>query len=297
MTAAIATDGLTKDYDSVRALDHLTIDVAPGEVFGFLGPNGAGKTTTIRLLLDLIRPTSGSATILGRDCHRESHLVRQVTGYLPGDVRLYPGRTGQETIDLVAGLRGHRPDQAHIARLARAMDLDLHRQTATLSKGNRQKLGILLAMIDRPEVYLLDEPTSGLDPILQRIVWDLFLEEAERGSAVFFSSHVMSEVEQVCERVAILRHGRIVAIEPISALKERALRRVELTLQRQPPRDAFALPEVRELDRNGNTVRLEVAGHLHDVIATAVDYHIVDLRTEQASLDEILLTYYQDAAS
>jgi ABC-2 type transport system ATP-binding protein len=297
MNAAIAIDGLTKDYDGVRALDGLTLKVQPGEIFGFLGPNGAGKTTTIRLLLDLIRPTAGSATILGQDCQAASHRARERTSYLPGDVRLYPGKTGWETVELVGGLRGHAPDRGYVRALATTLDLDMDKHAGALSKGNRQKLGLLLTLFDRPAVFLLDEPTSGLDPISQRVVWDLLRQEAARGATIFFSSHVMSEVEAVCERVAILRAGRLVAVEPIAALKERSLRRIEITFAAPVPPRAFVIGGVRELERRGNTVWLEVPGHLDEVVKAIARYPVVDLRTEQASLDDILLTFYRGAPS
>ncbi len=294
MTAAISIQGLTKDYGSLRALDDLTLDVQAGEIFGFLGPNGAGKTTTIRMLLDLIRPTAGSAVILGHNCQTESHLVGDQTTYLPGELNLYPNRTGWEIVELIAGLRGRPADRRYIESLADVLNLDLTRKTGTLSKGNRQKVGIILAFFSRPGVFLLDEPTSGLDPINQRAVWDLIRQKADRGATVFFSSHVMSEVEEICKRVAILRGGRLVAVEPIADLKARALRRLEITFAEPVPRNAFAFDGVRELDRQGTTVRLEVSGELDRVIKTAAQHRVVTLKSEQASLDDILLTFYQE---
>jgi ABC-2 type transport system ATP-binding protein len=291
---AIAIDGLTKDYGAHRALDGLNLQVERGEIFGFLGPNGAGKTTTIRLLLDLIRPTSGGARILGLDCRRQSHLVRAVTGYLPGDVRLYGDLTVRQTIDLFAALRQSPLDPSFLDGLAERLDLDLAHHVGTLSKGNRQKVGIVLALLGRPDVLLLDEPTSGLDPLVQQAVWDILRAEAARGAAVFFSSHVMSEVEHVCERVAILRGGQLVAVEPIARLKGKELRRLEVTFGTAVPVDAFRIPRVRELGRQGTTVTLEIAENLDQVIKALGRYPVVDLRTEQPSLDEVLLAFYQE---
>lgn len=294
MQDAIAIDGLTKDYGPHRALDGLSLKVQAGELFGFLGPNGAGKTTTIRLLLDLIRPTSGRAAILGFDCQTGSLAVRTATSYLPGDLRLYPGKTGIETVELVSGLRGHAPDIGYVNDLAQSLELDLSQHAGTLSKGNRQKLGVLLSMFHRPMVYLLDEPTSGLDPIMQRVVWDLLRQEAARGAAVFFSSHVLSEVEEVCQRVGILRRGKLVAVEPIAELKERVLRRLEITFSQDVPAVAFRMPGVEEIGRHERTVTLEVSGHLDQVIRAASAFGVSDLRTEQANLEEILLEYYRE---
>lgn len=297
MDAAILIDGLSKRYGDRPALDRLDLRVEPGEIFGFLGPNGAGKTTTIRLLLDLIRPSAGRAAILGLDCRRQSHEVRAVTGYLPGDLRLYPGLTGKETVDLIAGLHARPVDPGDGRRLADALDLDLSHHVSVYSKGNRQKLGVVLALLGRPRVLLLDEPTSGLDPLIQQAVWELLRAEAARGTTVFFSSHVISEVEQVCARVAILRAGRLVAVEPIAELKAHALRRIEVTFAGAPPEPVWRLPGVRELARHQATVTLEVAGAVDPLIKELGQFTVTDLRTEQPSLDEILLSYYQEEAA
>ena len=223
MDAAIRTKGLTKTYgNTVLALDGLDLEVARGEIFGFLGPNGAGKSTTIRLLLDLIRPTDGRAEILGRDCQRDSVQVRALTGYLPGDVRLYDRLSGRQTVEFFASLRSRPVDGDRVAALATRLELDLTRRAGALSKGNRQKLALLIALLDQPPILLLDEPTSGLDPLLQHTVWQVLREEASRGATVFFSSHVMSEVEEICERVGILREGRLVEVAPVNDLKGRS---------------------------------------------------------------------------
>jgi ABC-2 type transport system ATP-binding protein len=294
MDAAIATEHLVKDYDGHRALDGLSLRVEQGEIFGFLGPNGAGKTTTIRLLLDLIRPTAGRACILGMDCQRQSREVRARCGYLPGDLRLYTGLRGHEVVALFAALRSRPVDPTRPRALAARLDLDLERRVGTLSKGNRQKLGILLAVLDRPPVLLLDEPTSGLDPIVQHTVWEMLREEAAQGTTVFFSSHVMSEVEHICQRVAILRAGQLVTVEPVADLVGRAMHRLEIRFAEPPPRDAFAIPDVRETGRAGATVWLEVRGHLDQVIQALARYRVIDLRTEQPSLEDILLAYYRE---
>lgn len=297
MQPAIKTTDLTKFYGDVRALNDLNLEVNPGEIFGFLGPNGAGKTTTIRLLLDLIRPTSGSATILGLDCNRESHLVRARTGYLAGDLRLFETRTGRSTIRLIGGLRDGPTDWEYVESIAARLALNLDVHVGTLSKGNRQKIGILLALFDRPDVLLLDEPTSGLDPLSQRVVWEMLREETQRGTTVFFSSHVMSEVEQLCHRVAILRRGELVAVEPITALKERVTRRLEVTFSSSVPASIFALSDTRILEHTDNRFRLEVSGQVDAIIKAISEYPVMDLRTEQASLDEILLNYYEETPS
>ncbi|MBK6663920.1 MAG: ABC transporter ATP-binding protein [Thermoflexaceae bacterium] len=297
MPAAIQTFDLTKAYDGRPALDHLSLTVERGEVFGFLGPNGAGKSTTIRLLLDLIRPTEGRAEILGFDTRHQSHEVRARTAYLPGDLRLYGNLRGIETVELFCRLRPGA-DPAYGIELARELDLDLSKHANALSKGTRQKLGVVVALLGRPDVLLLDEPTSGLDPLMQHAVWEILRREAGRGATVFFSSHVMSEVEQTCERVGILREGRLVAVEPIAALKGRSLRHVEVSFAGGVPSPAdVALPGVRELRRQPPTLEFEVAGELDALLRALSPYHILDLRTEQPTLDELLMTYYTGEAA
>lgn len=288
--------GLTRAFGAVVALDHLDLRVERGEIFGFLGPNGAGKSTTIRLLLDLVRPTDGSASILGFDCRRETIEVRRRTSYLPGDLRLYPGLNGHQTIEFFAGLRHDAVDLTRAYRIAGELELDLSKKASALSKGNRQKLGVLIALLGEPAVMLLDEPTSGLDPLVQRVVWELLRREAGRGATVFFSSHVMSEVEVTCERVGILRQGRLVAVEPVAALKGRSGRHVEVSFGgHAPPPEVFALPGLRELRREASTLEFEVAGEIDPLLKALSSFHVLDLRTEQATLDEILLHYYEKA--
>jgi len=291
---AVETLEINKTFGETRAVNGVSIEVGDGEFFGFLGPNGAGKTTTIRLLLDLIRPTAGRASVLGMDCQRQSEAVRAAISYLPGDVRLYPGFRGRELVDLISGLREGPVDRDYILSLAGRLELDLDKHAGTLSKGNRQKLGLLLALLGRPRVLLLDEPTSGLDPIAQRVVWDILREACERGTAVFFSSHVMSEVDQVCERVGILRAGRLVVVESIAELKAHQFRHVEVSFaDGVPPAEAFKLAGVRELRRDHATLEFEVSGGIGPLLQALAPYQVVDLRTAQPTLDELLLTYYQ----
>jgi ABC-2 type transport system ATP-binding protein len=299
MDSVIQIEGLSKSYGPRLALNQLSLTINRGEIFGFLGPNGAGKSTTIRLLLDLIRPSAGRASILGYDCRRQSHLARAHTGYLPGELRLYEKRTGHEIIGIIAGLRGEAKPPPYARELAEALDIDLSLRLGTLSKGNRQKIGLLLAMMSRPDVLLLDEPTAGLDPLMQQVVWDLLRTEADRGVTVFFSSHVMSEVEEICERVAMLREGELIAVEPIRELKGRGRRQLEITLAVPVPDAAFRMPGAREISRRHATITLEVgsAADLDAVIKEAARYPVIDLRTEQPSLEDTLLTYYRREAS
>jgi len=295
MTAAIELRELTKDYGSVRALDAVSLRIEPGEIIGFLGPNGAGKTTAIRILFDLIRPTSGAALVLGLDCQAQSLAARGRMGYLPGEMHLYEGLTGRQTIDYFATLRQRRPDTAFVESLLTRLDFDPSRRIGAYSKGNRQKLGLILAMMHRPDVLVLDEPTSGLDPLVQDEVARLLFEVASEGRTVFFSSHVMSEVERMCHRAAFLREGRLVAVEDVAAIKGRSLHIIEVTFAEEVPPDAFLLPGTRELQRDGNMLHLEVQDGLDAVLKAIARYRVVDLRTEQPSLDQVFRAYYHEA--
>ncbi len=297
MHPAIETEGLTKRYGPVLALDRLSLLVERGEVFGFLGPNGAGKTTTIRLLLDLIRPTAGRAAILGRDCQRESLAARAQVGYLPGDLRLYEGLTARDHLRLLGALRGAEFERAWVASLAERLELDLDRRVGALSKGNRQKVGVLLALAPRPPVLILDEPTSGLDPLIQHAVLDLLREEAERGTAVFFSSHVMSEVERICHRVAVLHRGRLLTVDSVDGLRERATRRVVVRFGGPVPAELEALPGVLACRANGNEAELELKGSFTPLLQVLARHQVEDLTAERPSLEDVVVRLYEEVGA
>jgi ABC-2 type transport system ATP-binding protein len=290
---AIAVSGLVKDFGRARALDGLTLSVDKGEIVGFLGPNGAGKTTTLRILFDLLRPTTGKASVLGHDCQADSVRARRMMGYLPGDLRLYEGLTGQETIDYFSRLRGQAVDAEFLHSLVERLALDTTRRVSAYSKGNRQKLGLVLALMHQPPVLVLDEPTSGLDPLVQEAVAQLLFEMAGRGHTVFFSSHVLSEAERMCHRVAFLRQGRLIAFEDVAAIKGRSLHIIEVTFAQPVPPDAFQVPGVREVERDGNMVHLEVREHLDEALKAIARHPVIDLRTEQPSLEEVFLAFYE----
>lgn len=296
MTAAIEAFGLTRDFGPVRALDHLDLKVEQGEIFGFLGPNGAGKTTFVRLLLDLIRPTGGSARILGHDCQGDPLAVHALVGQLSGEVRLYPGLTGRQHLDLFAGLRGLDPGDSNGHTLAGRLQLNLAVKAGAYSKGNRQKLGLVLALLGEPPVLLLDEPSSGLDPLVQHELWAILRDRAAAGATVFFSSHVMSEVELVCERVGILRQGRLMEVNAVSALKARGVRHVLARFAGAvPSASEFELPGVRELSRVHDGIELEVAGAIGPLLRALARHEVVDLQTEQPTLEELLMRFYEGA--
>jgi ABC-2 type transport system ATP-binding protein len=293
---AIATRRLSKDYGSGRGLFDLDLEVERGEVFGFLGPNGAGKSTTMRLLLDLIRPTSGSASILGLDTRRDSLEVRRRVGFLPGDLSLYPKLRGTEVLDVLAGLHGGVEERARDA-LAERFDADLRRPIRELSSGNRQKIGLIQAFMHDPELLILDEPISGLDPLVQRSFHALLAEVSARGRTVFLSSHSLAEVERVARRVAILREGRLVVVDSLENLRKVAVQRLEIEFAAPVPVERFqALPSVREARADGSTVTVSFEGSADPVLKAAAAYEARSIRTHEDDLEEIFLRYYGDAA-
>jgi ABC-2 type transport system ATP-binding protein len=292
MAAAIELRSVVKDYGRVHALRGIDLAIEAGQIFGFLGPNGAGKTTTLRILLDLIRPTSGMASVLGLDSQRDSVEVRRRCGYLPGDLRMYEGLRGEAFLDLIDSFRPEKRDPRYRRMLLERMELDASGPIRALSKGNKQKLGLVQALMHRPEVLILDEPTSGLDPLVQQEVARLLEEAVTEGRTVFFSSHVLPEVERLSHAVAIIREGLIVAVEDITRLKTRAVHVLEVTFAESPPPGLFALPGVRELYRDGNTVHVQATDGLDAAIKAIARFRIVDLRTEQPSLEEFFLAHY-----
>ncbi len=278
-------------------MDDLSLKVVSGEILGFLGPNGAGKSTTIRILLDLIRPSSGSAAILGHDCQRDGVRARESCGYLPGDLRLYDTWKGEEVTRFVADLRRVRVAKAEIADLADRLDLDLERTVGDYSKGNRQKLGLVLALAHRPQVIILDEPTSGLDPMRQRTVWELLRERADEGAAVLLSSHVMSEVETVCDRVAVLRHGQLLRAGPVGELLAAAPARLDISFDGSVP-DLASIHGVSMLRSNHRAVSLAFQGDPNDLIRKLAGSRISEIAVRPPRLDDVVLQLYEqeDAA-
>jgi len=292
---AIQTRGLTKHYGSVEALVDLDLDIHAGEVFGFLGPNGAGKTTTIRTLMDEIRATRGTASILGKDTHKDSVAIRRDLGYLPGDLAMYPNLTGKDTITYFANLRSG-VDWEFVDALAERLTADLSRKVGDLSSGNRQKVGLIQAFMNKPEVIIMDEPSAGLDPLVQRELQKMMREVAGEGRTVFLSSHTLSEVQRVADRVGIIRHGKLIALETVQALRAKAMRQVELELDTPADASVFeAVDGVRDVRAQNNHVLMTFGGDMGALLKAAEGrYSIVDLSTHAADLEEIFLTYYED---
>lgn len=297
MEAALTTHQLVKSYGQVHALRGVDLEVRRGEIFGFLGPNGSGKTTTIRCLLDLIRPGGGTVRVLGLDPQKESVAVRARVGYLPGELRLDDGLAVEGALRFLNQLRGNKADWAFVRELAARLDLDLAMPLKNLSKGNKQKVGVVQALMHRPELLLLDEPTSGLDPLVQQTVLKLIAEARANGATVFFSSHILSEVQEVAERVAIIRQGKIVEVAETSSLINRALRRAHVRF-REPVECApiLALPGIKLLARDdGAGLFLQVEGEMDNLIKTLAAFPVSDFETERPSLEEIFLAYYETA--
>ena len=298
MAAAILTEKLTKSYGKSRGIVALDLEVRSGEVFGFLGPNGAGKTTTIRVLLDLIRPTSGRALVLGRDSHRDTLAIQARSGYLPGELSLYPTLTGHETLSYYANLRGG-VDWEHIAELSERLDCDLSRKVADLSSGNKRKLGLIQAFMNRPELLILDEPTSGLDPLVQHEFYALVDEAREAGQTVFLSSHVLPEVQRVCDRVAFIREGRLIALEDVSSLTGRAVREIEVVFAEAVPPSAFdgvhGVTRVAVNGKGATSLRLTVTGSLDAAVKKLGEYPVLDLTSRLPDLEDVFMTFYAGA--
>jgi len=297
-TPAILTEGLTKHYGDVRALVDLDLEVCRGEVFGFLGPNGAGKTTAIRTITDEIRPTSGRASIAGLDCQAETVEIRRHLGYLPGDLALYPKLTGRETLTYFANLRGG-VDWNHVEQLADRLGADLSRRVGELSTGNRQKVGLIQAFMNRPEVIIMDEPSTGLDPLVQAEFHTMMREVADDGRTVFLSSHTLSEVQRAADRVGIIRHGELVAVESVVVLQAKAMRRVELQFADDVEAATLAgVAGVHDARVDGPRAVLRFDGAMPALLdAIRSGPAPTDISTQDADLEEIFLTYYRDEES
>lgn len=292
----IETERLTKSYGRHRGIEGITLEVEKGEAFGLLGPNGAGKTTMIRTLLDLLHPTSGSARIFGLDSRRESVAIRHRLGNLPGDFGYGKGASGHEALALLGGLRGI-DDFGRAEELATRFRADLNRPLGQLSRGNRQKVGLILALFHQPELLILDEPTSGLDPLMQEEFLSLVREERARGCVIFISSHELDEVERVCDRVGIIRNGKLIAVEGVADLLGKTQRRASVEFAE--PIDLAELqsiPGVSDLEAGDGRVTFHVTGDLDAVIKAISRHTVVDLEIAHPTLEEVFLTYYEETS-
>jgi polyether ionophore transport system ATP-binding protein len=288
--AAIRAEGLSKRYAGTAALDGLDLEVSEGEVYGYLGPNGAGKTTTIRLLLGLQRPTAGSAELFGIDCWRDPVTAHQRVAYVAGEPFLWPSMTAEETLEFLARLHGGT-DRNYRKTLIDRFGLEVAKKVRALSKGNRQKVQLIAALATRADLLLLDEPTSGLDPLMEMAFRECITEAKQRGQSVFLSSHILSEVEAVCDRVGILRAGRLVDEGSLEQLRHLSAQTVEVTFDGPPP-DLGQLAGVASAPMGASGLRLEVAGGIAPLLAALADKPVASLITREPSLEEIFLHHY-----
>ena len=292
MTAIIETEKLTKYYGSHRGILEVDLSISEGEIFGFLGPNGAGKTTTIRVLLDLIRPTSGTARVFGIESSADPVAIHRRIGYIPGEFTLYDRLTGGQTLEYFANLRGG-VDKAYQAALIERFEVDPSRRFREYSKGNKQKIGVIIALQHRPEMLILDEPTAGLDPLVQQTFFATLREAVADGATVFLSSHILSEVEKSCDRVAIIREGRLAKVDTVEGLRDLAHHQVELRFAGAVPKAEFeALPGVSDVVGDDHGLRMRVSGPITPVVQAAARYELLDFVSREPSLEETFLAQY-----
>jgi len=295
LAAGIEIDQLYKSYGKVQAVKNVSMRVEQGEIFGFLGPNGAGKTTTIRCMLDVIRPTSGTIRVLGLDAQHDRQALHQCIGYLPGDVRLPGEMTGRQIIDYFSRIQGLQP--VLLKDLVTRFDVEMKRPLKGYSKGMRQKIGIVLAFMCDPDLLILDEPTSGLDPLLQKTFNEFLLEEQARGKTIFMSSHIMSDVEKVCQRVAVIRRGELVTVERVETLREKAGQRIIVefgdvgTVSLEELR---RIPGMSDVIASNGVYHMSMSGTMDPLIKALSHHEILRLQVEEAPLEEVFLKFYED---
>lgn len=295
---AITTAGLSKSYGRQPALVDVDLSVDAGEIFGYLGPNGAGKSTTLRILMGMLRPTSGSATVLGLDCWSSAPRVHRRVGYVPGELALYEKMTGLDHVSYF-GQVGARGGRSRATDIADRLDLDLGRPVRVMSRGNRQKLGLVLALMSSPELLILDEPTTGLDPIMQREFDEVLREHTAAGGTVLLSSHVLSEVQQVADRIGVLREGRLIAVEKLHTLRQKSLHHLVVEFADPVRAEVFRdVAGVRDLVVDGRTLRCDAPEQaLNALIQRVAKFTVVDLECAEADLEETFMTYYGTESS
>jgi ABC-2 type transport system ATP-binding protein len=289
--AAIRTEGLTKRYGDVAALDQLDLEVAPGEVVGYLGPNGAGKTTTIRLLLGLISPTGGRGEIFGLDCQRQPVEAHRRLAFVAGEANLWPSLTGAETLRLLGRAWGSGVDEAYRDELVARFELDPAKKVRAYSKGNRQKVILIAALMTRADLLVLDEPTSGLDPLMEQAFRGSIREARDRGQTVFLSSHILSEVEALCDRVGILRQGKLVELGTLAEMRHLAALTVEATFAGAIP-DLSGVPGVSSVQADGRVVRCQVRGPIAPLLKVLAAADVTELLSREPSLEQLFLAQY-----
>ena len=282
---------LTKWYGSVCAVENVSFDIDQGEIFGYLGPNGSGKTTTIRIFLDFIRASAGRARLFGLDSHAHSSKIKSRIGYVPGEYGIYEEMRGFEYLRFLGALRGYRKPPLR-DRLIEIFSLDISKRIKSYSHGTKQKLAVVQAFMHDPELLILDEPTIGLDPLMQQRFYELLMEMKNRGKTIFLSSHILSEVEKVCDRVGILREGKLVAIHEISEIKKIRLKSIEISFKQEINKSVFRLDGVRKVEKDGNTIQLWVDSNINSILRTISEYPVENISFRDASLEDIFMEYY-----
>jgi ABC-2 type transport system ATP-binding protein len=291
----IEINDLTKTYGKARGISNISFNVEQGEIFGFIGPNGAGKSTTIRTLLSLIYPTSGSAKIFGKDCIQFAPEIKKEIGYLPSEVFYYDNMKVKDLLKYSASF--YKKDcRKRMKELAEIMDLDLNKKIDDLSLGNKKKVGIVQGLLHEPKLIILDEPTSGLDPLMQQKFFELLEEENKKGATILFSSHILTEVQRLCNRVAIIKEGKLVAVEKISTLKENTHKKFKIETKAQIDRNYFALTGVNQLEVKNNVISFIFSGNINDIMRKMADIEITNLWIEEPDLEEIFMHYYEKEA-
>jgi ABC-2 type transport system ATP-binding protein len=287
----IKIQNLTKYYGKAMGIENLNLEVDKGEIYGFIGPNGAGKSTTIRTLLSLIYPTSGSASIFGKDVVKHSKEIKKDIGYIPGEVNYYENMTVIELLKYSAALYNINAND-RIKELAEVFEVNLKRKIQDLSLGNKKKVSILQSLLHRPKLLILDEPTNGLDPLMQSRFFDVLREENENGTTIFFSSHILTEVQKLCRKVAIIRNGRIIKEEDIKTLRSRQLKKVQIDFANDVNGNVFSIDGVTELEKKNHTYNFLFSGKINNLLRSIVDKDIMNLLIEEPSLEEIFMHYY-----
>ncbi len=293
MDNVIQTQNLSKAYrGGVRALDRLNLEVRRGEIFGYLGPNGAGKTTTIRLLLDFIRPTEGSASVLGLDARRDSIAIKGRVGYLPGELNLWDKQTAQQIIRFIGQARGGY-DPAYVNALAERLQFDLTKKVRSYSSGNKRKLGLIIAMMNQPDLLILDEPSTGLDPLMQQTFYQMMQEVRDAGRTVFLSSHILSEVQAICDRAAILRGGQLQAVQRVDDLTRTDFRHITLRFREAVnPAIVAGVPGVSAVSASGKALQLQLTGDFDPLLRAIDGFYVQDIEVQEPTLEEVFLKFY-----
>ncbi|SHE40620.1 ABC-2 type transport system ATP-binding protein [Seinonella peptonophila] len=287
----IEINSLTKTYGKRRGIEDISFSVKKGEIFGFIGPNGAGKSTTIRTLLALMHPTSGSASIFSKDCIREAPAIAKDIGYLPSETSYYEQMTVEELLDYAAALYD-KDCKDRITELSKRLQLDLKRKISELSLGNKKKVGIVQALLHSPRLLILDEPTNGLDPLVQHTFFEILQEENKKGTTIFFSSHVLSEVQKICDRVAIIKEGKIINLQKIHELNENGYKKIELIAKVEIPNNYFNLVGIMDYKQDANRASFMYKGEVGNILEKIWRLQVSDVSIEEPALEDIFMHYY-----